>query len=278
VVIAPGSTFTNGAPDVEVVTLLTSQTTASTQCAGNIVVGLSATIDFAYFIRLTADNATTTTTTTTTTVMAYIVDMSTGESVAQVDVTALMPTAANDSYTEVTARFSSSPLFASRSYWLPFCFTTITKRRLVEREGSAIGIAGVSASGGKTTVGLCEGGPSCKPEVESGTLATKITRSAATSSGGDDSTIMIAAGVAVPVVLVVAGLVAGTAAYIAYTRSKGRLGQQPPVRRRSSIQRNALAREVQCAHENDLFEMDTFSLRKTAEQQRKLNRGSWIDA
>ena len=40
----------------------------------------------------------------------------------------------------------------------------------------------------------------------------------------------------------------------------------------------AAGREVQCAHENDLFEMDTFSLRTTAEQQRKLNRGSWIDA
>ncbi len=96
-------------------------------------VGLSATIDFAYFIHLTGDNATTTT--TTTTVMAYIVDMSTGESVAQVDVTALMPTAANDSYTEVTARFSSSPLFASRSYWLPFCYTTIKRRTQEKKRG-----------------------------------------------------------------------------------------------------------------------------------------------
>jgi hypothetical protein len=56
------------------------------------------------------------------------------------------------------------------------------------------------------------------------------------------------------------------------------LGQRPPARRRSSIRHSALQREVQRAHDNDLFEMDTFSRPTTAEQHRKLNRQSWLDA
>jgi hypothetical protein len=145
-------------------------------------------------------------------------------------------------------------------------------------EESAIGIAGVSASGGMTTVGSCQDGPSCTPEVQSGTLATKITRSSAASGGSDFSTIAIAAGVAVPVSLAVAGLVACAVAYIAYTRSKGRLGQRPPARRRSSIRRQSLEREVQRAHDNDLFELDTFSRPTSTDQHHKLNKESWLNA
>jgi hypothetical protein len=247
-------------------------------------VGLSSTINFAYFLRLRGG----VTTTTTTTTMAYIVDLSTTATVAQVDVTALMPTTVNNSYTEVTARFSSPfSLVAWRSYWLPFCFTTTatTASRVVTREENAITMAGASASGGKTTVGSCEGGPSCKPEIGSGSLATVISSSKAATSGDGDGggggggggggTIAIAAGVAVPVALAVAGLLACVVAYIAYTRAKGRLGQRPPARRRSSAR--SLESEVRRVHENDMFELSTFS-RPADEHHHKLNKESWLNA
>jgi hypothetical protein len=251
----------------------TSQTTASTQCAGNVVVGLSGTrIDFSYFIRLTGSI-------TVSEVVAYIVDMSTGATLAQVDVTARMPTAANDSYTEVTAGMSASTgLVALNSYWLPFCFTTttVTTRGLVAREESSIGLGGVSSSGGKTTVGVCSGGPSCVPAIQQGNLATVILRKD-TSDGGDSGigSIALAAGVAVPVALGVAGVVAGVAAYIAYTRSKGRLSRPPPVRRRSSLSNPySLEMEVQRVYENDVFELDDFG----KNYRRQLNKESWETA
>jgi hypothetical protein len=146
----------------------------------------------------------------------------------------------------------------------------------VAREEGSIGIGGVSASGGKTTVGFCSGGPTCLPEVQEGTLATAILRTATGGSSGDsgDNTVAIAVGVAVPVALAVAGVVACVAAYIAYTRSKLRLGQKPPARRRSSVRQTALEQQVQRLHENDMFEMEPIS----KEQQRKLHRESWISA
>jgi hypothetical protein len=275
--IASGEVFTNGEPDVEVVSLSTSQTTSNTLCAGNIIVGLSGTgIRFSYFIRLTGAPAAG----MTTTVVAYVIDWSTGNTLAQVDVTARMPTAVNDSYTEVIAQASaSSSLAALNSYWLPFCFTTttVTRRGLAARqEGGSIGIGGVSASGGKTTVGFCSGGPPCEVAVQEGSLATAISRTDTSSGGGGgDNAVAIAVGVAVPVALVVAGVVACVVAYIAYTRARSRLGQRPPVRRRSSLLRQSpLEREVQRLHENEMFEMEPIS----KEQQRKLNMESWISA
>jgi hypothetical protein len=282
--IASGEVFTNGEPDVELVSMSTSQitsnTTSNTQCAGNIVVGLSGTgIQFSYFIRLTGAPAAG----TTTTVVAYVIDSSTGNTLAQVDVTAAMPTAANESYTQVIAQASpSSSLAALKSYWLPFCFTTtttttnttVTRRSLAERqEEGSIGIAGVSASGGKTTVGFCSGDPPCEVSVQEGTLATAISRTdtSSGSGGGDDNTVAIAVGVAVPVALVVAGVVACVVAYIAYTRSRGRLGQKPPARRRSSLRNTSLERQVQRVHENDMFEMDTIA-------SYQLHKESWASA
>jgi hypothetical protein len=252
----------------------TSQTTSSTQCAGNIVVGLSGTgIRFSYFIRLTGAAAA-----GTTTVVAYVIDMSTGNTLAQVDVTAGMPTAANDSFTEVTAQASSSSsLVALKSYWLPFCFTTttVTTRGLATRQEGSIGIGGVASSGGKTTVGFCSGGPPCLAAVQEGSLATAISRTDTSGGGDSDNTVAIAVGVAVPVALVVAGLVACVVAYIAYTRARSRLGQLPPARRRSSLLRQTpLEREVQRLHENDMFELEPIS----REQQRKLHRESWMSA
>jgi hypothetical protein len=236
-------------------------------------VGLSGThIRFSYFIRLSGAAAG-----TTTTVVAYVVDMSSGTTLAQVDVTALMPTAANDSYTQVTARVSPSPrLVTSNSYWLPFCFTTtstVTTRGLVARQEGSIGMGGVSSSGDKTTVGFCAGGPSCRPAVHAGSLATVISRTDKSSGGGgsSDNSAAIAAGVAVPVALVLAGVVACVVAYIAYTRSQGRLGQKPPARRRSSVRNTTLERQVQRVHENDLFEMDTIA-------SYQLHKESWVSA
>jgi hypothetical protein len=97
--------------------------------------------------------------------VAYIVDMSPSEIMGQVHVSALMPTVANASYTSATANI------------LKF------------------------KSGG--TVGSCSGGPSCKPDVQSGSLATVISNpsSSTTSDGDGDNTVAIAAGVAVPVAL-----------------------------------------------------------------------------
>jgi hypothetical protein len=97
------SRFTNGPPDVEAVSIPTAQTTTSAQCAGNVIVGLSGSrIDFSYFIRLGGAGSTATNVTT----VAYIVDMSTAALLGQVDVSARMPTAANDTYTRVTASIS----------------------------------------------------------------------------------------------------------------------------------------------------------------------------
>jgi hypothetical protein len=274
VAIEPGQIFTTGPPDVEVVSM-TAQANASTQCAGNVVVGLAGTrIDFSYFLRLTGSIA-------VSEVVAYIVDMSTGATLAQVDVTARMPTAANDSYTQVTASMSASTgLVALNSYWLPFCFTTtsVTTRGLVARAESSIGLGGVSSGGGKTTVGACSGGPSCKPAILQGNLATVIVRkdtSEGSSSDGGIGSIALAAGVAVPVALGVAGVVAGVVTYIAYTRSKGRLRRQAPVRRRSSITNPyTLEMELQRVYQNDVFEMDDL----TRKNRRKLNKESWETA
>jgi hypothetical protein len=198
---------------------------------GNIVMGLLGTINLSYYIHLTSGGSVdpaTNATTTTTLVITYIMDMLTGDSAGQVDITVLMPTAATSSYTKVTTHFlsSSTPLVALHSYWLPFCFTTTTTTTcsLVTCKESAIIITRVSGSGGKTTVGSCKGRPSCKPEVQSSTLATRITHSTAMRSGSidsSDSTITITTGVAVPVVLAVVGLVACAVAYITYTQSKG---------------------------------------------------------
>jgi hypothetical protein len=81
--------------------------------------------------------------------------------------------------------------------------------------------------------------------------------------------------VAVPVTLLALGVVACVVVYITYTRARNRLGQRPPVRRRSSLLRQSpLEREVQRLHENDMFEMEPVS----KEQQRKLHRESWISA
>jgi hypothetical protein len=274
VAIASGEVYTNGEPDVEVVTMSTSDTTATTQCAGNIVVGLSGTgIRFSYFIRLTGSAAATG---TTITVMAYVVDMSTGTTLAQVDVTARMPTAANDSYTEVIAEASaSSSLVARKSYWLPFCFTTttVTTRGLVARQEGSIGIGGVSSSGSKTTVGFCSGGPTCEPDLQEGSLATAIARTDTGGGGGDDNTVAIAVGVAVPVALVLIGLVAFVVVYLAYKRARNRLELMPPERRRSSVKNTSLEREVQRSQGNDLFEMKSVS----TEQHHKLNRQSWVN-
>ncbi|ELR18029.1 uncharacterized protein ACA1_102450 [Acanthamoeba castellanii str. Neff] len=266
------SRFTNGPPDVEAVSIPTAQTTTSAQCAGNVIVGLSGTrIDFSYFIRLGGAGSTETNVTT----VAYIVDMSTAALLGQVDVSAHMPTVANDTYTRVTASIPTSRLVASRSYWLPFCFTSTTEttRGLAARQEGSIGMGGVAASGGKTTVGSCSGGPSCKPDLQTGSLATVISSSSTTSDGGDSDTVAIAAGVAVPVALVLVGLVACLVVYIAYKRARSRLEQLPPVRRRSSVRNTSLERELQRVQGNDLSET---KLSVSADQHHKLNRQSWV--
>jgi hypothetical protein len=232
------SSFANGPPDVDAVSIPTAQTTSSSQCAGNIIVGLSGNlIDLSYFIRLTGVS-----TTANVTTVAYIVDMSTAALLGQADVSAHMPTAANDTYTRVNAsiRIRNSALVASRSYWLPFCFTATSG------EGS-IGMGGVAASGGKTTVGSCSGGPSCKPDLQSGSLATVITSTTTSGGGGgggDTNIVAIAAGVAVGLVLV--GSVVCLVVYIAYKRTRNRSELLPPVAgRRSSVRYTLLENELQ---------------------------------
>ena len=115
---------------------------------------------------------------------------------------------------------------------------------------------------------------SCKPAILQGNLATVILRNDTSESSSSDSgigSIALAAGVAVPVALGVAGVVAGVETYIAYTRSKGRLRRQPAVRRRSSITNPySLEMELQRAYQNDVFEMDDLT-----KNRRQLNKESW---
>ena len=118
---------------------------------------------------------------------------------------------------------------------------------------------------------------SCKPAILQGNLATVILRNDTSESSSSDSgigSIALAAGVAVPVALGVAGVVAGVETYIAYTRSKGRLRRQPAVRRRSSITNPyTLEMELQRVYQNDVFEMDDLT-----KNRRQLNKESWETA
>jgi hypothetical protein len=274
-----GSTFVNGPPHQEVVAVqMSGHSSGTTQCAGNVIVGISRTINFSYFLRLNSSSLTAMTPPTT---VAYLIDLSTGTVMAESDVTASMPTVATAAFTEVTANFSSASsitLITTRSYWLPFCFTRpsapVGTRRSTRQSGSSsVGIAGISASDGQAMVGVCAGGPTCTPSIQAGSMATSISSTVTVIVKSESSDLMlIVAGVAVPLAIVITALLTGAVAYWVVRIRGGLAAQTAPLRRRSSMMHGTpLEQAIAHTHANELFSVPESTSRSVHYKHNKQN-------
>jgi hypothetical protein len=227
---------------VNVPLALTGSSSTTTQCAGNVVKGISRVINFSYFIRFRSDAGSSSTITPPWT-MAYIIDIASGAAVASLNVTALMPRTVSEAFVEVKATFNgperSLKLYPSRSYWLPFCFTVGSSSSGPQRRSAGstgLGLGGTNSS--SSTVMTCSGGPSCTPSLaDQGSLSTVISSASSgdeiSSSSGDGGLPIIVAAVVVPAVLIVVAVVAAGVAFFVW-RSQGRLQLPHALRRRTS--------------------------------------------
>jgi hypothetical protein len=242
-----GQIFSRGPPVVDVVNVPlapTGSSSTTTQCAGNVVRGISRIINFSYFVRFRSDAGSSSTITPPST-MAYIIDTVSGVMVASANVTALLPRTVSEAFVEVKATFKgperSLKLDPSRAYWLPFCFTVVGasgSSSVPQRRSGSTTSVGLGGSGSSSsTVMTCSGGPSCTPSlVEQGSLSTAISSASSdeinTSSGDGGLPVIVAAAVVPAVLIVVAAVAAGVAFYV--WRSQGRLQLPHSLRRRTS--------------------------------------------